>query len=426
MKPSKTAAFLSTAYIALLTACQPNINDRDKSHSRSLEENPSTIGIERFQSRPIGKPVVGMPWITDLHLVDLDQDGLKDIVACEGKLNQVSWIRQHPIGQFTERIIGKAIAGPAHIEHADLDSDGDIDLLIAGMGLVTPSNDPIGSVVVLENDGKENFSNRALLEKVPRVTHVEAGDLDGDGDLDLSVGQFGYYEGEIQWLENQGDWQFSRHSLSYLEGAIHTPITDFDQDGDQDIVALLSQDWEEIHLFQNLGQGEFKNKVAYGSTNKDFGSSGLTVDDLDQDGDIDIVYTNGDGFDYSVPGSRSWHGVQWLENDGKGNFEYKPIGEQAGSYSPLPIDIDADGDKDIIVASGFNDWSNSDSASLVCFENLGNEQFAKRILAHQPTHLVVVDAADMDNDGDLDLVSGGFHFYPPYDKLSRITLWENL
>jgi hypothetical protein len=60
----------------------------------------------------------------------------------------------------------------------------------------------------------------------------------------------------------------------------------------------------------------------------------------------------------------------------------------------------------------------------MAFENLGDGTFAARPLAHEPTHLIVVKAADLYNDGGVELVTGAFVFYPPYDRASRITLWE--
>ena len=72
------------------------------------------------------------------------------------------------------------------------------------MGVVPPDNEKIGSVVVLENDGHNHFTNRVLLENVARVTYVKAAPLTHSGRLDLVVGQFGYMEGEIRWMENLG------------------------------------------------------------------------------------------------------------------------------------------------------------------------------------------------------------------------------
>jgi hypothetical protein len=61
----------------------------------------------------------------------------------------------------------------------------------------------------------------------------------------------------------------------------------------------------------------------------------------------------------------------------------------------------------------------------MAFENDGHQNFTPRVLAHEPTHLVVVKAADMFNDGRIELVTGSFAFYPPYDRVSRVTLWEH-
>jgi hypothetical protein len=375
---------------------------------------------------PIGDPVgESKPWITNLSIVDLDKDGLKDVVACDAKINRICWIRQTSHGKFDERKIGGEVRGPAHVSPCDIDLDGDLDLLIAKMGMIFPNNDRIGAVVVLENDGVERFTNRKLLENVARVTDVRCGDLDGDGDTDLAVGQFGYDDGEIRWMENRGNWVFDSHVLLKLSGTIHTPIVDMDQDGDLDIVALVSQEWEEIYVFENDGLGKFQTRRVYGSTNEDFGSSGISIVDLDLDGDADILYTNGDAFDYIPPGPRPWHGVQWLENKGGLKFDYHRIGDLPGAYAANGVDVDRDGDLDVTVVSGFNDWDKPDASSMVWFENVGNMEFLYHDLVTEPTHLLVLDSADMDEDGWVDFVSGGFYAYPPYDRMERVVLWKN-
>jgi hypothetical protein len=381
------------------------------------------LGPASFVSRPIGRTMEGQPWITDLTIADLDGDGWKDIIACDGRLNQVVWLRQVSRGVFTEQDIGAQVAGPAHVEVADLNGDGHLDVLVASMGMITPSNLKTGAVVVLVNDGQNHFTNRVLLENVARVTYVNAADFNGDGRPDLVVGEFGYIEGEIRWLENQGDWKFASHALLDLPGTIHAPVANFNGDGHPSIAALVSQDSEEVHLFSNDGRGNFRDRVLWGSTNKDYGSSGLSVADLNGDGRPDLLYTNGDGFDYATPGARPWHGLQWLENLG-GKFAFHRIADFPGCYSPVGIDLDGDGDLDVVACSGFNDWSSPSAVSLMAFENLGDGVFASRTLAHAPTHLVVVKAADLYNDGKVELVTGSFVFYPPYDRAARITLFE--
>jgi predicted secreted protein len=46
------------------------------------------------------------------------------------------------------------------------------------------------------------------------------------------------------------------------------------------------------------------------------------------------------------------------------------------------------------------------------------------VLAHEPTHLVVAKAADLDKDGAVEIVTGSFAFYPPLDRAGRITVWR--
>lgn len=363
-------------------------------------------------------------WITDLTIVDLDQDGWKDVIGCDARANRIVWIRQEQPGIYREQPVGDPMEGPAHVAVCDIEGDGDLDLLIAGMGVVPPNNEKTGAVVILENDGRQRFTNHIVLQNTYRVTDVQPGDLNGDGRLDLALAQFGYLEGQVQWLENQGGGRFAEHPLLDLSGAIHAPVFDVDRDGRPDIVSLVSQDWEEIWAFTNRGGGAFDSRVLYGSTNIDYGSSGISVADVDRDGIEDIVWTNGDGFDYATPGSRPWHGVQWLRNDGRGNFRFHRVGKFPGAYSPVVTDLNGDGHMDIVAVSAFNDWAKPDAHALVCFENDGRQIFTTRILADAPSHMVVIKAADMNNDGKVELVSGCFAFYPPLDRAARIMLWE--
>ena len=400
--------------------------ERPGHFASSPEKQLSRQTVLFLKKMPIGYPVGdSKPWISHLAIVDLDGDSLKDVVVCDAKLNQITWIRQNPPEAYHEERIGSPIRAPAHATPCDIDQDGDLDLLVAKMGMIFPNNDKIGAVVILENNGKEQFINHVLADKIARVTDIQPGDFDGDGDIDLAVGQFGYDDGEMRWMENKGSWQFESHNLLKLSGTIHTPVADIDQDGDLDIVALVSQEWEEIYIFENDGHANFKTNMIYGSTNEDFGSSGISLVDIDLDGDLDILYTNGDAFDYVPPGPRPWHGVQWLENKGGFKFEYHRIGDFPGAYFANAVDVDNDGDLDIAVVSSFNKWDDPKAQSMMWFENNGQMQFTAHNLTSNPTHLLLLDTADMDGDGWTDFVTGGMHAYPPYDRMSRVLLWRN-
>ena len=379
-----------------------------------------------FAAQPIGGAIGRPPWIANVTADDLDRDGLTDILFCEAQDNEVRWLRQTSPGVFEEKLIATGMKAPVHVEAADMDGDGDLDILVASMSVVFPNNDRIGTVFILENDGHQHFTPHVVLENTSRVTDVRAADLNGDGRMDLALAQFGYDQGEVSWLEQTGPWQFTRHVLLELSGAINVGIADFNGDGRPDIVALVSQQWEEVHYFENQGGGRFTDTRLWGSTNEDYGCSGLTVADLNRDGRPDIIFTNGDGFGpAATPGPRPWHGVQWLENTGTG-FRHHRIGNLPGAYGPQAVDLDGDGATDIVTVAAYADWNNRnrDVVSLMWWRNDGHMNFEPIVLARTPKDLITVAAGDFDGSGRVSLVTGGFYIYPPFDAMSRITLWR--
>jgi hypothetical protein len=364
------------------------------------------------------------PQVANVSLIDLDRDGLLDVLVCDAGRRRLTWIRQAPRGTYTESVIAE-VRAPGHVEAIDHDGDGDLDLLVADLGELFPSDQRIGAVIVLEQAAPGRFAPHVVAERLPRVADVRGGDLDGDGDQDLAVAAFGYDHGQTLWLENRGNWTYTPHVLQELSGAVNALVVDLDRDGRLDIVALVSQEWEEIWAYDNAGGGRFTARPVWGSSNADFGSSWLGATDLDRDGDADLLYSNGDAFDYAPANSRPWHGVQWLENSGSGRFVFHRIGELSGASSPQPVDLDADGDLDVVVVSAYNAWNDPSALSLVWLENNGRQQFARHAIAQAPTHLITVAAGDVDGDGTADLVTGGMHISTPYDRLSRVLLWTN-
>lgn len=381
--------------------------------------------IEFLLPKPIGKDFDQPPWISHVQVVDLDQDGLLDVVVCDCRENTVSWIRQSPRGEFAEQVCASGLVAPAHVQATDFDGDGDLDLMVAVLGMLFPNNDLIGSVVVLENTGECEFIKHVIIQGIARVSDVRAGDLDGDGDKDLAVAQFGYDDGETRWLENLGEWKFKTHMLQHLAGPIHCELFDIDSDEDLDIVLLVSQESEEIYLFVNDGRGNFEPKRIFGSDNEDFGSSSISLCDLNQDGAMDILYTNGDAFDYIPPRPRPWHGVQWLENQGNLQFRTIRIADFPGPVNARATDVDHDGDLDVFVVSAYNLWEDPNAQSMVWLENNGNMEFRRHDITNAPTHIQALELGDFDGDGQVDLVTGGLHVYPPYDRMERVVLWRN-
>ncbi|RMF39872.1 MAG: VCBS repeat-containing protein [Planctomycetota bacterium] len=406
--------------------------------------------LHPFYTQPIGVSFDQPPRISHVQVVDLDLDGRLDVLVCDARNDRISWLRQSGPGQtdpvapgnspgveegdtgfrppvavpaFEEVVLATDTIAPAHAEVVDLDSDGDLDILVAVLGKLYPTNDKIGSLIVLENDGTCHFQPRVLQSQVARVSDVRAGELDGVADLDLVVTHFGYDDGLVEWLENRRNWDYQAHPLLELPGGIHGIPRDFDADGDLDIAVLISQQHETIYMFEGDGAGRFVQHVVLSVGNPDFGSSGMWEGDLDGDGDLDLVYCNGDAFDYSPPKPWPWHGVQWLENQGGLRFQYHRLTDFGGAVGATIVDFDNDGDQDIFACSTFNEWTDPRSQSLILLENRGQNAFLVHDVANSPTHIQTLDAADINGDGKPDLVSGGMHVSEPYDRMERVLLW---
>ena len=75
--------------------------------------------------------------------------------------------------------------------------------------------------------------------------------------------------------------------------------------------------------FLNEGGGRFRKETIFAGPHPAYGSSGIQLVDMDGDGDLDVLYTNGDVMD-PPPILKPYHGVQWLENEGRFPFKRPP------------------------------------------------------------------------------------------------------
>ena len=365
--------------------------------------------------------------VANVQVVDFDRDGLNDILVCDTARNAVILCRQGPGGRFEERILADNLKCPAHATVVDLDKDGDLDVVVAVLGSIFPWDELVGRVVLLENEG-DHFTQHVLLDDVRRVADVEAGDLDGDGDIDLAVAVFGYARGEVLWLENRGKrdgrWHFLDHQLLDRPGVIHVPVADLDGDGDPDIAAVVSQDEEELWVFENLGQGRFDRRRIYASPNYDVGSAGLVACDLDKDGKIDLLLPQGDNLEDPYAWPQPYHGCLWFRNLGNWKFESKRIANFGGAYAAAAGDLDGDGDVDVVLVSLCNDWTDARRPSVVWLENDGHQNFRLRPIDTAPIGLITVACGDLNNDGRADIVAGSLLLPPIVERrVDRVTTW---
>lgn len=388
---------------------------------------PFTPSPVRFQLALFGEAVdTGAPtppMIGNVNITDLDGNGLPDVIICDIGKNAVTWATRGP-DRWYERKLGDVLV-PGKTEVADLNGDGHLDVAVAGVGHLLPSDEPAGHVTLLLGDGQGQFQARTIASNLPRVADVQPGDFDRDGDVDFIVAMFGAWKtGQIGLLTNLGNGGYSLQTLFSKSGCSHVPTADLDGDGDLDFVAMLSQEHEMIMTFTNDGQGRFAAQVIWQGPHPMYGLSGIQLVDLDQDRDLDVLFTNGDAMDlYPVP--KPYHGVQWLENVGEHKFVYHHLCHFYGAYRAVACDLDGDRDLDIVVTSLVNDWEDNSSVSLMWLENDHAQHFTPHPIGTGPTHLVTAAAGDLNGDGRTDIITGGLYLMPPFRKIGRTMLWLN-
>ncbi len=369
-----------------------------------------------------------IPAVANVRLLDVDGDGKLELLAAEMRYGYVMMGKPYTSNPKLDVIA--QLNNPSHVSMVDFDGDGIQDFLVADLGEFLPGDHTHGSVVLLHGT-KEGRYEQLALDGWPRVADVEAADFNGDGTLDLAVAAFGWRKvGNLTVLENHTtDYthpSFEARLIDPKPGAIHAIPVDLNKDGKMDLVVVFAQQFEQVVAFMNNGgpQVSFTPQVIYTGPHPNWGSSGIQVVDLDGDGDLDVLLTHGDTFDDTIV--KPYHGIQWLENKGSFPFVEHTLADLPGVSRAQAADLDGDGDLDIVAAAFVAVGSDVDEASLpslVWLEQTRPGVFVKHTLETGHPYHATLDLGDFDHDGDIDIVTGNFVFASrPADW---VEVWEN-
>jgi hypothetical protein len=95
-----------------------------------------------------------------------------------------------------------------------------------------------------------------------------------------------------------------------------------------------------------------------------------------------------------------------------------------GCYDAKPVDMDGDGDLDVVYSALYFQWNQHDFPTLAWAENTGDfREFKLRKIAYDPTNLANIAIGDINGDGKPDIVGGGMHVPGPITRKGRLTLW---
>ena len=286
-------------------------------------------------------------------------------------------------------------------------------LTTAGNGIF-PTDAPGGSLQRWAKNGSqpEYKPVNIVLPNLQRPVCMAYGDLNKDGLEDVVACEFGNQTGQLAWYENNGNDSYNKRILRSKPGAITAIIKDANNDGLPDIYVLMAQGDEGVFLYENQGSGKFEEKrlLSFLPLN---GSQYMEMADFNKDGFDDIIYVCGDNAD-KTPILKSYHGIYIFLNDGKSNFTQSYFYQMNGAYKAMVRDYDLDGDLDIAAISFFPDYLRYPEESFIYLENKGNLKFDDYSFPEASKgRWVVMDAGDMDGDGDIDLALGSFVYFLP-------------
>lgn len=365
------------------------------------------IGLKHFV--PVRPPERRSPPLTTLAVIDPAEHTIFTADATQQSLDVLD-----PVGRLLASIpVGNISVSLTKTERG---------IYLSTIGHFFPSEEKRGQLILLEST-PQGFARKVLLSNLPRPTHLEFADFNGDGKPDFAMCMFGYLTGRFSWFENLGNDEYREHILFPKAGAIRSIVQDFNHDGSPDIAVLFGQETEGILMFYNDKKGGFTMRELLRKP-PSYGHSYFEAVDFNKDGLTDFLVTNGDNGDYTSP-PKNYHGIRLYLNQGGDRLKEAFFYPLNGAYKAVARDFDEDGDLDIAAISFFPDYEKSPRESFVYLENQGGLKFSASTFRECISgRWLTMDAADLDGDGDIDIVLGSLirmpTEVPPFVK----DLWE--
>lgn len=320
--------------------------------------------------------------IRDIKTADLNNDGLEDVIAVCGQYNdRIMWFENYGNDIYSaKRIIATTLSTTKALTTLDFDNDGDEDIVVSGEN----------EVVMFENVGG-TFLNEQIISNNPSMDFHVA-DIQNDGWDDIVC----VLTNEVYVLVNNGGTTIFPISINPISGGVQNiSCSDFDNDGDIDIVSAVNGNTDHVFWHENTGGLNFNAPAEITVISDNIQK--VSTFDVDMDLDDDIVLI-----------SRNDHILEWCENLGNGNFA---SGQQlAAPFGPYDLefeDINVDGKIDIVC-------SLIDGDKIIWYENQGSGLFAAEqtlLVVNTPGHM---ELADMDNDLDMDILTLPLYSYGLY------------